>query len=690
MKLLKHIYYRRKSANIVSRREAKFKRTLKKHGLLPHGLRFRASHERMHASLSTKKRRLSALKQNLITQNEGLNAVNDIQFKFVKSVIKKNPSVQELIVGHYWPVFARRLQDKISNVANDPRRQKLIAFTALDCNLSHRKRQKNRVAVCLCAFCCFSYCFCCFLYCFCCLFCMCVCVVVVYVDDQRGMVKRVRYDALGRPTHCRATPIYFTGKIHCLQDNSYAVNKKCYEEWYQLCDDNMPWYKNGEFLQCKFKYLMDAILFGMTVHVDSDMCEKWNTHYHSYAIEPNVNTFAVTDVIRARYALPTASSEVKSPSLLVPYSSIRELQRCYFVPRTLTISTHTDAIDAPRAPTDIDTGCHSHLHLHVFNEKGLIHTGYCKIGFISSGISEHNPLYFKLFHILVSMIPQEGFFAVFSTKKKTWMLFHYTLKNNADWQGTSGVLHGCVNHNGEYAIPYVSKIIGKNAVTISMKNQVELKKALVAGIKDEHMPWNLPSLAEMDDNANFYTLTTREIWKYYQNQTENGIAEAKSKYRAKLMKSMKDKLYNMMLEQHNNINNNNNNNNGNGSDIEDGNGNNDENESFVYDSDDIDQQIKEDEEKLMEKQFDEKWTHEYEKKKRIEIARKNMHGVLYQTPHALIDYVFEVLHFNLRINVTTVAALAIYLWTKCEWTIAEITDVLSASRMYIYMYFVCI
>ena len=84
-----------------------------------------------------------------------------------------------------------------------------------------------------------------------------------------------------------------------------------------------------------------------------------------------------------------------------------------------------------------------------------------------------------------------------------------------------------MSHGGDYRLYELTQFVDGVPCNVPYKND-RLYKALLAGIDEQHMPYNLPDLAEiMDTNANFYTLTTNEIWYYWGEWMEDALQTLK-------------------------------------------------------------------------------------------------------------------------------------------------------------------
>ena len=98
------------------------------------------------------------------------------------------------------------------------------------------------------------------------------------------------------------------------------------------------------------------------------------------------------------------------------------------------------------------------------------------------------------------------------------MCIEWRRYDNGDWDWQYSVPHRGVSHGGDYRLYELTQFIDGtpwNVPVVPYKNE-RLYRALLAGIEEQHMPYNLGDLEEiMDSNANFYTLTTNEIWYYW-------------------------------------------------------------------------------------------------------------------------------------------------------------------------------
>ena len=75
----------------------------------------------------------------------------------------------------------------------------------------------------------------------------------------------------------------------------------------------------------------------------------------------------------------------------------------------------------------------------------------------------------------------------------------------------NSVIHRTMSHTSKHPFWYWIHYIGKTYLNVRNEEH-KLFNAIKAGIKDEHMPWNL-NLHDIDEYSNFYTLATDKHWK---------------------------------------------------------------------------------------------------------------------------------------------------------------------------------
>jgi hypothetical protein len=223
-------------------------------------------------------------------------------------------------------------------------------------------------------------------------------------------------------------------------------------------NNGMPLQKSPECPETVWRDILVAVQFAMRIHIDAGMAKKWNKYYHSYIIKDN-------DI------------KIVNNEPLAKYLGIPVGQRYYIVEKELLISLHCDGCAIPKTPSHIKTTTHVDLVLHVFEEEGLIHGHYNKVGIVTSGLSNHDERFIKLFQDIINRFDLNGIFNVWSRVKKCFMIFAYNMVANADWPVRSGVYHGCIGHAGKFRIVGILHIIGKEMVGVQFTNE-DLLEAL--------------------------------------------------------------------------------------------------------------------------------------------------------------------------------------------------------------------
>jgi hypothetical protein len=80
-------------------------------------------------------------------------------------------------------------------------------------------------------------------------------------------------------------------------------------------------------------------------------------------------------------------------------------------------------------------------------------------------------------------------------------------------------------------------------------------------------------------------------------------------------------------------------------------------------------------------------SYEFEHDERLKISKQQQHGALYGMQVKLFCYVFEVLHFKLRLGIGCIFAFVMIIWCIFSWSLKDIVTILAATCMCEYTHY---
>ena len=287
--------------------------------------------------------------------------------------------------------------------------------------------------------------------------------------------------------------------------NSYYVNRKVCDKFLKWLHDLVQWQHNFDQIPSTiWRNIKKMIIIFMQCYVDGKMTQEWNKYWHSSSINDKDIKIVTVD---------TPESFTKMYNLNIG-------DRYWISPHGLLVVLSGDGIDIPHAPYHAK-GAFALVKVHVLKHKHLQQTLMIAIPWLISGLSSYDPRIAEVYHQVSAALGKNGGLSFWSEKKQCKICTNWERKDGGDWVWLSSIVYRCLSHKGNFPFVYWVHHIGKQFVAVK-KTPNKIFKAIKAGIKDEHLPWNLnlQSITEMD---NFYCLATAYHHQQWANQVEEYI-----------------------------------------------------------------------------------------------------------------------------------------------------------------------
>ena len=241
--------------------------------------------------------------------------------------------------------------------------------------------------------------------------------------------------------------------------------------------------------------LLSSVIFFLRCCVDGIMTIQWNKFYHRTSI---------------------VASEVQSVGhdTNVNFCNHYNLaigDRWWKAPQILLLSKHGDGMDIPNSPGDVENGSMVLLAAHVFDHEHLHQTKLIAIPVIISGLSHYKPAIAELYHKLSQKLGVRGGLSIYSEKENVKICIDWICYDNGDWPWKSNIQWRCQSHSGTFPFPLWVHHIGKKFWSVR-KRPDRILKAIQAGIKKEHMPYNL-NVKKIKPYEDFYCLAVDAHWR---------------------------------------------------------------------------------------------------------------------------------------------------------------------------------
>ena len=310
-------------------------------------------------------------------------------------------------------------------------------------------------------------------------------------------------DLLGRPYQTRATPMKLDIGVNVDMENSLQMDQEAEKEFLNMLHSLVPWTRDANIApKTKWRSILLIIIFFLRTIVDGELSDTWNKHYHATSIPEN---------------------EVRIVSNDTSVNIINEFnlsfgQRYWIQQRELMIVNTGDGHQCSNLPDDVSGITCGITKIHAFEHECLQQTLYIGIPFMISGLSEHDPRIARVYHMCSQEVGLNGSLSFRSVTRNCMICCRYFRYDNGDWPFLSQVILRCMGHSGTYPFIYWIHYIGTEYVPVS-KFHDSWFGAIKAGIKDEHMPWNL-NLNDLTPSSNFYCLATAWHWNQWANELE--------------------------------------------------------------------------------------------------------------------------------------------------------------------------
>ena len=327
------------------------------------------------------------------------------------------------------------------------------------------------------------------------------------------MKPRIAKDLYGRPYLMAPKAAILENGIVMETGNTYDMNREVYEAFLNMLHALVPWiYVPLRFPKTIFRSIILIVIFYLRCCSEGKLSENWNEFYHVTSIVDNECKICDENTHENfvnRYNLQVGDKYWMSPAKLMlvicgdGYSKI------------------------PKSPNDVKNSCAALVKIHAINHDNLYQSLYSGVPFFISGLSHYNPKIAELYHDCSRELGVEGGLSFLCNSNRVKICTDWFRYDNGDWPWLSTVVHRCYSHGGDYPYIYWIRHIGKEWVSVK-NNIADIYDAICAGIKEQHMPWNL-NVNEINDNDDFYCLTTDHHWRVWCTNVVNFVQNLKNK-----------------------------------------------------------------------------------------------------------------------------------------------------------------
>lgn len=338
---------------------------------------------------------------------------------------------------------------------------------------------------------------------------MCTCL------SQIQMVQPISRDEHNRPYRACARVIQLDNGLKIDVSNSQYMTRNICQTFINNIHSMVPWHKNFDlYPRTIWRNILCLIILFLRCCVDGILTENWNEYYHATSVP-----------IGAKQLV----TENTDPIFCSEYN-LTIGQWYWLSPNPLMLVCTGDSYPIPKSPNDVKNGTCCIVKIHVWNHNKLQQTLLTGLPFLLSGLSHSNPAIRQLYHYLIYPLKKNGSLSFYSQRAQCNICVDYYVYHNGDWPWLASVTLGCLSHKSRY--PFIYWLHHLNGDFIPVSNQMVLDidpwfEAIKAGIKEEHMPWNL-DLSKIDKTDDFYCLCTESHWLYWQNQMKQFIDKIKN------------------------------------------------------------------------------------------------------------------------------------------------------------------
>ena len=405
------------------------------------------------------------------------------------------------------------------------------------------------------------------------------------------MTKPIKYDNNGYPYHGRARPDKISG-LKMNVNNSRKKNEKCYKTFLNMVYKVVKWETNPvKYPRTMWRNILLMVIIFMRCVVDGLMTEKWNEYFHWRCVREE----------ECKY-----TDENTDPEFL-NYYGLQKNEKYWMCKHDLMLILHGDSIDVQKTPTDVKDISFGIVKCAVFTDKHLQQTLMVAVLFMISGYIHYNQVVTDVYQLCSKRLGKGGGLSWWSNKAKCKMCSKWYRCDNGDWPWVATVVHRCPTHAGHFPFIYWIKHIGKAFVAVK-KTPRKIFEAIKAGIKEEHMPWNL-DIDKISEFDTFYCLALEYHWKSWMNEMEDAMSKIRN--------------------------------------------------------------------------FN-KLSHQKQHRKRLNYANENYIALLYKTPLALIQYIFDIMHAIISCVRLWIYAMTVVLYCPFRLPIESVCGCMAHICKYIF------
>ena len=310
-------------------------------------------------------------------------------------------------------------------------------------------------------------------------------------------------DLYGRPYIMKATRAQLVNGVIMNTGNTEDMNNEVYHDFLNMIHGLVPWnYQPQRYPQTIWRSILLLVIVYLRCLADGELTEVWNADFHHSSVP--INGWSVVDE--------------NTDANFVEYYNLRMGAKYWKSPVQLMLVLTGDGFGIPKSPEDIKNGSVGLVKVHAIKHDNIHQSLYVGVPFFISGLSHYNPIITEIYHMCSQQLGTRGGLSFKCNSNDVNICIDWFRYDNGDWPWLSTVVHRCYPYGADYSFIYWIRHIGKEWVAV--KNTIpNVLDAIKAGIKDEHMPWNL-TLDNITDSDNFYCLTTNNHWQKWCDDIE--------------------------------------------------------------------------------------------------------------------------------------------------------------------------
>ena len=325
------------------------------------------------------------------------------------------------------------------------------------------------------------------------------------------MTQEILEDENGLPFLSKAESVITESGLRLNHGNTRYMNQKMWKKFLSMIYNIVKWRRNKHlYPKTIWRPILLMVIIYMRCCVDGELTKKFNEYYH------------YTSVIKDEKKTVDANTHENFKN----YWGLSNGDEYWHTKYPLLLVLAGDGFPIPKSDNDVDSGCVGLNKCHVFSNSHLQQTLYIAILFMISGLNEHDSRVSEVYHKCSNDLGIKGGFSIYSEKAKCFLLIEWFRADMGDWPWVSTVVLKCLPHSSNYPFIYWIEHIGKKFVHVK-KSRKEVVEAIQAGIKPEHMPWNL-KIESIGEFENFYCLATEYHWQQEANEIETYMNNLKN------------------------------------------------------------------------------------------------------------------------------------------------------------------